>query len=80
MAAYYKGIEEYLERIEGDVARDMNIRAFADLFLSICNTKNDPELQKIKSSELEEYIREYIIASAIDIDTSLLETPFTVSE
>jgi hypothetical protein len=79
MVAYYKGLEEYLERIEGDVARDMNIRAFAELFLSICNIKNDPELSKIKASELEEYIREYIIASAIDVDTSLLETPFTVT-
>jgi len=45
--AYYKGIEEYLERIESEVTRDMNVQGFVKLFLSICNVKSDPELASI---------------------------------
>ncbi len=34
MNAYYRGIDEYLERIQTDITRDMNLRGFAQLFLS----------------------------------------------
>ena len=79
MNAYYRGIEEYLERVQTDITRDMNLRGFAQLFLSACNVKNDPELSSIKPEMLEGLIRDYLVASAIDIDTSLLETDFSIS-
>ena len=77
--AYYKGIEEYLEHIEGDVTRDMNIQGFVKLFMSICNVKSDPELASITYQQIEDLIRKYLVASAIDVDTSLLETDFAIT-
>ena len=47
--------------------------------MSILNVKKDPELASIKSEQLERFIREYLVASAIDVDTSLLETDFSIS-
>jgi hypothetical protein len=75
---YYKGIDDYLEQVQRDIQQDMNINNFVDLFVRTCQSDGNERLKKINATEVRGFVVQYLMSSAIDVDTSLLETDFSV--
>ena len=56
----------------------MNINNFVDLFVRTCQSDGNERLKKINATEVRGFVVQYLMSSAIDVDTSLLETDFAV--
>lgn len=56
----------------------MNIENFAKLFTHVYQHSDDEYVKKISTSEIRKFITQYMIASAIDVDTAVLETDFSI--
>ena len=64
--------------MEKDVQQDVNIENFAKLFTHIYQHSDDEYVKKINPAEIRKFITQYLVASAIDVDTAVLETDFSI--
>ncbi len=58
--------------------QDVNIENFAKLFTHVYQHSDDEHVKKISTAEIRKFITQYMIASAIDVDTAVLETDFSI--